>query len=276
MTKKLFMNTAGDIQYRTYGDAGPLVIVVHGGPAAPGSMAPAAQNLAGSFRIIEPWQRGSGKEPLTVARHIEDLNKIIEQVCGLEKPILIGHSWGAMLILTYAAAYPNSVHALVLVGCGTFDLKSRVRMQEIIDARTDENMRRSLERIERNISDPGERLKKKCEVIKRVYSYDPISNKEDILKEPFDYGAHEETWNDMLREQENGTYPAAFATIHVPVLMIHGAYDPHPGKMILASLKPYMPHMEYCELDNCGHDPWYEKQARATFFEKVHAWLKQV
>jgi pimeloyl-ACP methyl ester carboxylesterase len=181
-----------------------------------------------------------------------------------------------MLILAYAAAHAGTVRALVLIGCGTFSLKARTRMQEIIDARTDENMRWCLQSMEKEITDPGERLKRKYEVIKSVFSYDLISDEEDELEIPFDHKAHKETWDDMLREQENGTYPAAFATIKTPVLMIHGSYDPHPGKMILESLKPYIPHMEYCELDNCGHDPWYEKQARTTFFETVQTWLKQV
>jgi pimeloyl-ACP methyl ester carboxylesterase len=270
------MNTAGDIQYRTYGNSGPLVIVVHGGPATPGSIAPAARGLAGCCRIIEPWQCGSGSEPLTVAQHIEDLHKTIEQLCGTEKPILVGHSWGAMLILAYAAAHPDTVRALVLIGCGTFDLKARARMQENINARIDENMRQCLQNIEKEITNPGERLKKKYEVIKSVYSYDPISDEKEEPVKPFDQKAHKETWDDMLREQGKGVYPAAFASIKIPVLMIHGSYDPHPGKMILESLQPYIPHIQYCELDSCGHDPWYEKQARTTFFETVQTWLQQV
>jgi len=58
------------IRARSYGTAGPLVIVLHGGPGAPGYMAPVARGLADSFRIVEPFQRGSGGEPLSVARHM--------------------------------------------------------------------------------------------------------------------------------------------------------------------------------------------------------------
>jgi len=38
--------------------------------------------------------------------------------------------------------------------------------------------------------------------------------------------------------QEAGVYPAAFAAITSPVLMLHSTYDPHPGQMIRASLAP--------------------------------------
>jgi hypothetical protein len=37
----------------------------------------------------------------------------------------------------------------------------------------------------------------------------------------------------MIRLQDHGVYPAAFSAIRSPVLMLHGAVDPHPGRMIL-------------------------------------------
>ena len=63
------MEIFGNLKIRRYGDAGSTVIVLHGGPGAAGSAEPLAQGLADGFRVIEPWQRGSGgREPLTVAR----------------------------------------------------------------------------------------------------------------------------------------------------------------------------------------------------------------
>ncbi len=52
---------------------------------------------------------------------------------------------------------------------------------------------------------------------------------------------------DMLRLQEEGIYPAAFSGVRSPVLMLHGAADPHPGRMICASLREYIPQLEYFE-----------------------------
>ena len=54
-----------------------MLLLLHGGPGAPGYMAPVARELSDAFRIIEPLQRGSGEEPLTVARHIADLHDLI-------------------------------------------------------------------------------------------------------------------------------------------------------------------------------------------------------
>jgi pimeloyl-ACP methyl ester carboxylesterase len=119
------------------------VIAVHGGPAAVGEAAPIARGLAGSFRLLEPWQRGSGAEPLTVARHVADLDELV-QSCGQgTRPALVGESWGAMLVLAYAAAHPPT-GPLVLVGCGTFDPAARARLQAILEERIDEGLRRRL------------------------------------------------------------------------------------------------------------------------------------
>ncbi len=55
-------------------------MLVHGGPGAPGYLAPLAQALADAYHVVEPFQRRSGGAPLTVARHVADLQ---EAVSGL-------------------------------------------------------------------------------------------------------------------------------------------------------------------------------------------------
>jgi pimeloyl-ACP methyl ester carboxylesterase len=70
--------------------------------------------------VLEPHQRGSSDRPLTVATHVQDLDDLIRERCGAHQPVLVGHSWGAMLALVYAAHHPLTPAALVLIGCGTF------------------------------------------------------------------------------------------------------------------------------------------------------------
>ena len=135
------------MRIRTYGTTGPPVIVLHGGPGAPGYMAPVARALADSFQVLEPFQRGSGGEPLTVARHISDLHQVVTSCCAQGQPALVGHSWGAMLALFYAAAHPGSVSSLVLIGCGTFAPAARERMRAIRQARMTDRLRARLERV---------------------------------------------------------------------------------------------------------------------------------
>ena len=146
------------MQTRHYGSSGPVVILIHGGPGASGYMAPVARELADSFRVMEPLQRVSGGEPLTVGRHVADLHELIESDYGGTRPTLVGHSWGAMLALAYAAAHPGRVTSIVLVGCGTFDAATREQLVRTRDERTDDGLRQRLERLREEVADPDRRL----------------------------------------------------------------------------------------------------------------------
>jgi pimeloyl-ACP methyl ester carboxylesterase len=223
------------LRCREYGpnDGTPTVVVVHGGPGAPGSAGGLAHALARPAHVLEPWQ-----EARTVDEHVADLAQVIAARCD-GPPVLVGHSWGAMLALAFAAAHPTA--ALCLVGSGTFDLDARAEF------------RRRL-------------------AIGSAYDVDPLPA-DPLDESDYDARAGEASWNDMLRLQADGTYPASFAGIRVPVLMIHGAQDPHPGALIRASLAPVLPQLDYRELAACGHYPWRERAARDEFLQLVRAWL---
>ncbi len=264
--------SSGGIHVRTHGSSGPIVIVLHGGPGAAGSAEPLAGGLADCFRVLEPWQRRSGDTPLTVARHISHLHAVVRELGGGVKPAVVGESWGAMLALAYAAAHPENTGPLVLVGCGTFDPGSRARFRATIDERMDKSLREKLTQLESAIPDPGERLREQYALIRPLYVYSAVDAEPEALSS-FDLRAHTETWDDMVRLQDEGVYPAAFSAIRSPVLMLHGTYDPHPGRMIRASLEPFIPRLEYRELSRCGHSPWAERYARDDFFTIMRSWL---
>jgi len=265
---------------KRHGAAGSLVVVMHGGPGAAGEAAPIARGLAEAFRVLEPWQRGSGAEPLSVARHVADLHEVIQGQCGGGQPALVGESWGAMLALAYAAAHPTATGPIALIGCGTFDPAARAQLQANLDARVSSDLRRQLEALPAQFPDPGERLRRQYELMAPLFHCDPVAADADTgpPSEPapaFDARAHHETWDDMLRLQQAGVYPAAFAAIRSPVLMLHGTHDPHPGQMIRASLAPYLPQLEYRELARCGHQPWRERATCEPFFTTLRDWLER-
>lgn len=255
---------------REYGAPGRTVIVLHGGPGAPGSAAALARGLADEFRVLEPFQRRAGGAPLTVARHVEDLRALVAE-CGDPRPALVGHSWGAMLALAYAAAHPGTLSSLALVGCGTFDLASRAEFRARLEARMDADFKRRLAALDQAIPDPDARLAAKGALLGALYDVDPLEADGDSI--PADAQGGEETWQDMLRLQAEGIYPAAFAAIDAPALMLHGDDDPHPGRMIHASLRQWMPQIEYLGWARCGHSPWLERGAREEFFRALKAWL---
>jgi pimeloyl-ACP methyl ester carboxylesterase len=259
---------------RIYGNSGPTVIVLHGGPGACGEAAQLARGLQSQFVAIEAFQRGSSEELLTVQRHVEDLHEYICCLNDYYKPLIVGESWGAMLALSYASAYPRTVATVALVGCGTFDTASRAKLHELIASRIDNDLMSKLNLLAKEFPNEAERMIAQQKLVEKAYIYDPIPESEQMeLGEPFDLRAHRETWDDMLKMQELGVYPAAFVNIKAPVLMLHGDYDPHPGQMIYQNLRAYIPQIEFRELKNCGHSPWRERQARKEFFMLLRNWL---
>ena len=148
-------------------------------------------------------------------------------------------------------------------------------MQASIEERIDDDVRGLIRRVARSVTDPAEQFIRIFKLTRHVYDYDPIEPYADREEyEPYDLKAYDETWSDMLKLQKDGTYPGAFAAIESPVLMLHGCFDPHPGKMIRDSLTPYLPQLEYREFERCGHSPWTEKAARDLFFSTVGEWLQ--
>jgi pimeloyl-ACP methyl ester carboxylesterase len=160
---------------------------------------------------------------------------------------------------------------LALIGCGTFDPASRARMKALIAGRSDDAIRRRFAEIEA-VADPDERLRLRAAALQPIYAFDPVTS--DLEIAACDARGHDETGADAMRLQAEGVHPRAFAAIRCPVLMLHGAFDPHPGAMIRASLLPHLPQLEYCEWDRCGHDPWNERAVREEFFARLRSWLR--
>lgn len=253
------------IECRWYGVAGPQVVVLHGGPGAPGSAAGLCRVLASFGRVMEPLQRGSGPVPLSVALHVQDLERVAP-----ERAIVVGHSWGAMLALSFATAHPDRVAAVVLVGCGTYDEDSRAIYQQAMSARYTDEARARREALREAIAqartddERNRLLLERARISMHAQSFDRLDDPEHELSD-VDHRAHAETWADAMARQSNGTEPAAFASIACPVTMIHGADDPHPGPQTAAVLRRSMPQLRYVELPRCGHEPWCERHARAAF-----------
>lgn len=264
------------IAVRTYGARGPTIVVLHGGPGAPGSARGLAQALATRFVVLEPLQRRAGEVQLSVEQHVADLAEVAPTPA-----VLVGWSWGAMLALSYAARHPGRVRALVLVGCGTYSQADRDEYRRRMNEGLGEAGRARLDELRRALktaTDPATRdglLAEEGALATRAQSVELLDEADDEPAEP-DARGYRETWDDVLERQANGVEPAAFATVRVPVLMLHGDADPHPGAGTRDTLRRVMPQLEYVELARCGHLPWRERHARARFLDVVGSWLDAV
>jgi pimeloyl-ACP methyl ester carboxylesterase len=260
------------IQVRRYGDSGPYVVLLHGGPGTPGEMAPVARHLCNRFRILEPLQRTSGKIPLTVAHHVKDLHDVLREPLQAGPVRFVGFSWGAMLALTYAARYPEKIDRIVLIGCGTFDKHARRIYENNMKQRMDTDTKLHIDNIQSQLTAENNRKRRNelfsefGSIYTQLQSFKPTkTDLEYILN--YDEKGFRETWADALYLQEKGTQPVEFKHIEIPVIMIHGEEDPHPGPMIYKTLTKFIRDIKNLQLSRCGHKPWIESDAKIEFYK---------
>jgi pimeloyl-ACP methyl ester carboxylesterase len=259
----------------------PKLYLIHGGPGAQGTLHGLAHSLPSSLHPREILQSyaseftdvprfspsESREDTLTVARHIDDMNAII-----LEPSNILGHSWGAMLSLSFASQHPEKCRHLILVGCGTYSPTSRKKYERRIAKRTDIEKKNWLKEAIHNAQSPEERdaaFRAYGDYATAIQSYDPIPDPFPDPNPKYDPDGHAQTWIDAMRLQEEGIEPARFSTIKCPVTLIQGKQDPHPGELIYQDLKPHIPQLNFIELDQCGHEPWLERYARNLFLNKI-------
>jgi pimeloyl-ACP methyl ester carboxylesterase len=252
------------------------VVVLHGGPGALGSAAGLARALADEFSLLEPLQRRAGIVPLTVSQHVEDLAAIAPAGSAI-----VGHSWGAMLGLSFAACFPERVSSLALVGCGTYDEECRAQFRSRLDVLMDDGTRSRLEDLKRRAAmevDPDVRdaiVRQRGDLTMSIEAYELIDNMDDPSDTlQYDGAGNTETWNDVLRLQRDGLEPQRFSRISCPVLMLHGCMDPHPGSTTRDLLRRFIPDLQYVEFEKCGHEPWKEQHARQPFLAALLNWLR--
>lgn len=106
-----------------WGEQGPPIVCVHGITSNAFYFQALAENLARTHRVFAYDLRGRGdsdkpEEGYSNPIHMEDLAALIDEL-GLERPIVIGHSLGAMISLYFAAHHPDKLSKLVLLDAGT-------------------------------------------------------------------------------------------------------------------------------------------------------------
>ena len=111
--------------YRAIGSGAP-VIFLSGGPGfSVDYIVPVGEFLPASYQKVFYEQRGTGRSRLTsitpanmtLAHVVADLDALRVHL-KQEHLFLIGHSWGGMLAMAYAAAHPDRVDRMILIGPG--------------------------------------------------------------------------------------------------------------------------------------------------------------
>jgi pimeloyl-ACP methyl ester carboxylesterase len=142
----------------------PVLLWLHGGPGGAETPLFRLYNsaLEQQYLVVYFDQRGAGQsydreaDParLTVQQHLDDLDHVVQrlvEVIPSNKPVLLGHSWGAALGLMYAAKHADRVSAVVAVNPLISGIASQSEqlafVQEHANSRKDEGVLAELKRI---------------------------------------------------------------------------------------------------------------------------------
>lgn len=252
--------------YRIWGKPPFKIAVVHGGPGAPGSVAPVARELCSTVGILEPLQTKA-----TLKGQIEELADTLKE-CARLPVILVGHSWGAWLIYFVAVRYPQLVKKIILVGSGPF-------RQEAAENITPDRLNRlsEKERIEvfdlLDIVNGNVAAQEKDKAMGRLGELWAKADTYDALlpeKEPEPLEVSDEinrkVWAEAKQLRVSGELLRMAKKIKCPVVAIHGDYDPHLAEGVRIPLSGAVKDFKFILLEKCGHEPWMEKYARDEFF----------
>jgi pimeloyl-ACP methyl ester carboxylesterase len=115
---------AGDLtfHYVQWGEQGPPLICVHGITANAFCFQALADGLSQHYRVFAYDLRGRGdsdkpEEGYGVPTHAADLAEVVDAL-ELDRPVVIGHSLGAIIGVYFAANYPDKLSKLVLLDGG--------------------------------------------------------------------------------------------------------------------------------------------------------------
>ena len=252
------------IYARKYGQSPYAVAVVHGGPGAPGSLAPVARELSRNRGVIEHMESAR-----TIEGQVRELLDVLQEH-GPPPVTLIGHSWGAWLVFIFAARYPQMARKLILVGSGPFEERYAAGIMDTRLARLSEEEKQQVSALTSSLQSPGATNRTTLfslygALMSKADAFDPLPDDRNEIVE-FQENVYQEVWPEAMRLRQTGGLLTLAKDIRCPVVAIHGDYDPHPAEGVKEPLGRALKDFRFVLLEKCGHEPWKERAARDRFY----------
>ncbi|MFY9814699.1 MAG: alpha/beta hydrolase [Dehalococcoidales bacterium] len=249
---------------RTYGVAPFNIALVHGGPGAPGEMAPVARELASEMGVLEPLQTAG-----SIEGQVEELKDVLETHCN-PPLVLVGFSWGAWLSFIFAAQYPSLVKKLVLISSPPFTDKYVPQIMETRLSHLSAEERQEALSLLSSIysgSARGNSFARFGDLMEKADSFAPLPHEDEIL--PCSPAIYQQVWAEASKMRSSGELLQLGEKIRCPVVAFHGDYDPHPAAGVREPLSRILTDFRFMLLANCGHHPWFEREAKDNFYAEL-------
>ena len=252
----------GELNYFTLGRdaAGIPLIVINGGPGFDhGYMldTPVWAGLAKKRPIIFYDQRGTGLSTSNVPASSQTIRMLVEDLealrrhLGVAKLALLGHSWGGILAMSYAVAYPDHVSKLIVVGSGS----PKPATHEFLFDKLFPEI------IARQKPDSTPAGKVGCA---DVGDYERMSYY-DLRNRPRSGGdggfSSEVCTAVMLQALKLDLFPQ-LKGLHVPTLVTNGRFDANVAPTVAYKISQTIPGSELVYFEHSGHSPFVEEPER--------------
>ena len=229
------------IRYRSTGQ-GKALLLLHGWGTSLDTFAPMSEDLKRQFRITAfdfPGHGGSDIPPATWA--VDDfvgltLDMMVE--LGIERPSMLGHSFGGRVAIKLAAAHPEMVDRLVLVD------SAGVPPPRTVSRRIKRVASRFANTIGR-IGRPGQAVRRK--IVARIASTDYLNA-----------GPLRATFLAVVREDLR----PALALIKAPTLLVWGELDEDTTLVDAHTMEKLIPGARLLVLKNAGHFSYLDQYGR--------------
>ncbi|MEJ2735908.1 MAG: alpha/beta hydrolase [Anaerolineae bacterium] len=249
-----------NLHYYRSGGSGPALVLVHGISDDGLCWSPVAEVLSGTHDVVMVDLRGHGKSDAPEAGYdlvtmATELSGLITGL-GLERPVILGHSLGAVITMTLAGLAPGLPLAIVLEEPPAFWRRSPHSPEET-DFR--EEMRARFKDFKRKTRD---------DLLGMARSDNPAWSEAEIgpwadSKHRFSYRIAQII--DPL-ESVPEDFPAIVRRIACPALLITA--DPERGAILadddVAGLRELLPRLEVIKIRGAGHNVRREQFADYT------------
>jgi len=248
---------------RFYGKGPFVVAVLHGGPGAPGEVAPVARELSRDIGVIEPMQKAD-----SIDGQVEELRSLLKKRARLPTG-LIGHSWGAWLGFIFTARHPEFARKLVMIGSGPFEQRYAARISETRRSRMNKDERSEMASVLNRLEHPAAReseglLRRLGELSDKTDQFDPLPHDDEVIE--FQGEVFMKVWREAEALRASGELLELGKRVACPVVAIHGDHDPHPAEGVEGPLSKVLRDFHFILLRRCGHAPWIERQAKEEFY----------
>lgn len=249
------------------------VIFLHGGPGVFGYIQGLSRIVDAGYKTICYNQRGSKQtaDLVRISDHVDDLRAIVQHYSSDGSPILVGHSWGAMLALIFGSQYSELVQKIVLIGCGSLNAQQGEAFQRELSKRFG-NKKQYFDTLWQELENGENKLSIEEDAdryINEILDYYQNDRESAMVLRPL-YWDFQSSLPVMLESDEltfSNTYERILSQITTKVVLIHGTEDLISSQSMFELVKKHLPLSTTHTVKNGGHFPWVGRGKES--FERV-------